>query len=425
MLINISISSKILNEGFIMEKIAQKRSILNKLREMTNVSGIAAEKFFNPEFKRVMESLREKDDEIRSLVAGTAIGVGDPGDDPVALKDIVKAAKSSLNRREYMLAVSDLGRFHRKMSEIAQRISSLNFDIDKVHHEFLFGSKDKPILEDEHKERLQYLKNRFAQQHDILVKQAGIMDFFYNIGTKRGRALAAWEKRYPEKAKPLAKQTGIMLNQSEILLEKTLVSLKEMAAARAVRNVDAYMKAASSITKIYDKYHKSFGDYYRGVVQPLIKDMDLMPPTPATPTKEVDPLLTAPSSGSVPTLQQGPTGTMPQGPALNALIPGPPSAPHTIVAPTVDDPDPDSSPPTLRSGPPPMTPAPGGTTIPPDPTTLKSSEHKDFFNSLKSLSKENPLVLASHIANYARSIQDTDPSIAINLFKVARSIKRK
>ena len=383
---------------------------------MTNVSGIAAEKFFNPEFKRVMESLREKDDEIRSLVSGSAIGDGDPGPDPVALKDILKSAKSSLNRREYMLAVSDLGRFHKKMSEVAQKISSLNFDIDKVHHQFLFGSEDEPILKDEHKERLQYLKNRFAQQQSNLIKQAGIMDFFYNIGTKRGRALAAWEKRYPDKAKPLAKQTAAMLGNSESLLEKTLASLKEMAAARAVRNVDTYMKAAGSITKIYEKYHNAFGNYYRNVVQPIIKDMDLGPPTTV-------PMDTPPT---LPSASVGPTGTVPGGPppAPSVVSPSPGPAMAPSLSPASPAPlDPNAGPPTLRSMPP-MTPAPLGGTIAPPTPTLKSSQHREFFTSLESLSQEKPLVLAAYITNYARSIEDTDPSTAINLFKIARSIKR-
>jgi hypothetical protein len=418
-----------------MEKTAQRRSVLNKLREMTNVSGIAAEKFFNPEFKKVMESLRKKDDQIRSLVAGAAIGEGDPGSDPVALKDILKFAKSNLNRREYMMAVADLGRFHKKLSDVAKEISSLNFDIDAVHQQFLFGTDDDPILKPEHKEHLQYLKNRFAQEQFTLVKQAGLMDFFYNIGTKRGRALAAWEKRYPDKAKPLSKQTAVILAHSDALLEKILSSLKEMASARSVRNVDAYMKSAGNITKLYDKYHKSFTDYYKNVVQPIIKDIELTAPVkpadiPAeiadknipvgTPSDMANTLLRMPAMPG----SQGPTGTMRGAPNPAALVPpGPP--PPTVnepVAPTVNAPAPPSGPVTSPVFAPPSDPNAAPPTMR-SPQPIMSSSHRNFLNSLETLSGESPLLLASYISKYAKSIQDTSPDVAISLFKISKSIK--
>ena len=104
-----------------MQKTAQrksgKRSILNKIREMTNVSGIAAEKFFNPEFERVMDSLRQADNKIRAVVSGQDIEGEDPGDDYMSLKDLYKSAKSNFSRREYMTSVAFLGRFHKKVND--------------------------------------------------------------------------------------------------------------------------------------------------------------------------------------------------------------------------------------------------------------------------------------------------------------------
>ena len=130
-----------------MEKTAQrksgKRSVLNKLREMSNVSGIAAEKFFNPEFERVMNSLRESDNKIRALVSGQEIEGEDPGDDSVSLKDLYKNAKSNINRREYMTAIAFLGRFHKKLHEISNLVDKLNFDVDQVHNDFLFKDLDE------------------------------------------------------------------------------------------------------------------------------------------------------------------------------------------------------------------------------------------------------------------------------------------
>lgn len=262
-----------------MDKFAQRRSMLNKLKEKTNISGMAAEKFFNPEFQKVMVALRLKDDYIRSIVAGEKIGDGDHGADSSGLKQLLKSCKSNLNRREYMSAISDLGRFHAKLAEIELHIQQLDGSVNEVHHEFLF--KD---LDDEKKEHLNRMKQRFASQQAELVKRAGIMDFFHNIGTQRGRALAAWEKRYPKKTADLKKQTASMLDKSEGFLGTTLSTLKEMATARANRNVDNYMTAAGKISKLISAYDKSFRGYYEGNVKDFMRYIEAAAPAPAPNT---------------------------------------------------------------------------------------------------------------------------------------------
>ena len=132
-----------------MQKTSQKRSMLNKIREMTNVSGIAAEKYFNPQFEEVMNNLREVDANIRSIAAGKPLDNGNPGSDPVALKDLLKSAKSNLNRREFMMSVAELGRFHKKIADIVLELGRLQNKVDEVHHQFLFQD-----LGDEHKKEL-------------------------------------------------------------------------------------------------------------------------------------------------------------------------------------------------------------------------------------------------------------------------------
>src|SRR6185436_11240322 len=192
-----------------MQKTAQKRSLLNKLREMTNVSGIAAEKFFNPEFEDVMNRLRdETDDPVRAIVTGQQIGEAEAPGDGLSLKSLLSSAKSNLNRREYMKSVADLGRFHKKMHDVVKILSGFRATLDSVHEKFLF--KD---LDDESKEHLHDLHNRFApkaasRNQEYFLKQANILDFFANIGTERGRALSAWEKRYPKQVAQLKKSSA-------------------------------------------------------------------------------------------------------------------------------------------------------------------------------------------------------------------------
>lgn len=428
-----------------MQKTAQKRSILNRLREMTNVSGIAAEKFFNPEFQKVMESLRAKDDTIRSIVAGEAIGDGDPGNDAVSLKSLLKTIKSNINRREYMSAVADLGRFHKKAFDIVQEISSLNVDVDAVHHEFLF--KD---LGDEHKKYLHDMKTRFAHsQKESFVKEASIMDFFYNIGTKRGRALAAWEKRYPKQVGKLKKDTATLLSKSEALMDVILSSLKEMASARSIRNVDAYVKAASKISEKYTGYDQLFRTFYNDNVKGFLEKIELVSPTaPAPNAKELGqqnlPVGKIPDTVDMPkTTPQGPAPGVFQTPTTAPMMQQQVDHGSLPYSPTVLSPDKRNLVPpalpriqtipyegltpvdTIPSPPPPMSDAPEG--------EFKSDQvakemwgkksHNKFLQSLEALSQENPLIVASYITTYAHSIKRTDPNTSTKLLKLAKNIK--
>ena len=50
--------------------------------------------------------------------------------------------------------------------------------------------------------------------------------------------------------------------------------------------------------------------------------------------------------------------------------------------------------------------------------------HKKFYEALQKMSNESPSIIASFIKKYALNIQYTDLSTAVQLLKVANSIKR-
>lgn len=411
-----------------MQKTAQKRSILNKLREMSNVSGIAAEKFFNPEFERVMNSLRETDDKIRAVATGKDIEGQDPGD-PSSLKDLIKGAKSNLNRREYMTSIAFLGRFHKKLYEIVQALDKFNADVDQVHHDFLF--KD---LDEDQKKHLSDMKSRFAAVRSYnLVAQAGIMDFLHNISSERGRALAAWEKRYPRQVSKLKKDTNILIAKSESVLSNLLSALKEMASARAARKVDDYVKGASRLTTIYSSYDKLFRDHYASNVKGFLDKQEFLSPTKKVEDSGLgsqDVGTTPPPSSEVPDLE------VPEDneavPLTNSkTVPSPP--PDTVVEDAYDN----ASQPNSGAFAPPKVPSGFNVTpLPPiqddhaevnedelEEIVPPKSAHKKFVNSLEAMANEKPSLIAAHIRSYAKSIQASDMETAIALLKLAKSIK--
>src|SRR5579871_145064 len=163
-----------------MDKIAQKRGPGAKLREALNVPARAAEKFFKPEFEKVMQSLVQKDDTIRSILLGKKYGkpMFDVKLDGKSAKDLVKDAKSYINRREYISAVSVLSQFHKKMQDVSNMVDALNFDVSKIHHQFLFGKK---MPEKKYMEHISDLEQRIASQEDEFIKRAGLVDSLRNL----------------------------------------------------------------------------------------------------------------------------------------------------------------------------------------------------------------------------------------------------
>lgn len=260
-----------------MQKTAQRRGILNKLREKTNLGGIAAEKFFTPEFSELMNQLREgTDDPVRAILSGTQIGNASAPDDAISLKDLLKDTKSAINRREYMKAVANLGRFHKKLYDATKILSGFKANVDSIHEKFLFEG-----LDDDSKKHLTDLQGRInakeaSYNQKYFIKEANIMDFFANIGTERGRALAAWEKRYPKQVGKLKNDTTSMLRRSESLMTNVLSTLKDMATARATRNVDKYLLGADKIVKLYAGYDVAFKEYYNANVKGFLEKQNII-----------------------------------------------------------------------------------------------------------------------------------------------------
>jgi hypothetical protein len=432
-----------------MEKTAQRRGVLQKLHEWGNVDGRMAERFFSPELKRVMDNLRANDDQIRANVVGEPIAKAKPIPGAAPLKDLLKSAKSNLNRREYMSAVSDLSRFHKQVEEVAKSIKDIDRNVDKVHDEFLYNG-----LGDEQKKHLLEMRERFgpkaASAEDELVKEAGLAeigDFLRNIGTRRGRALAMWEKRYPKAAEQLKKDTRSLVEEAGSVLDVILSSLKVMGTARASRNVDEYVVAAHEIKKKCESYDKLFRIVYARSYEKFIHLMHEqqapaktvedatelgkqevstgVPPMGSgfvsVPKSEFStstpPASSAPATETPPATEQ--TSTNPvldtldklermQNQAVQPAAPATPAKP-VGVAPT---------PLKVQVGPEPAPPLPPGVPIPPGVTA-----HRKFYNSLEKLSNEDPRILASYIKKYANSIKSTDPETAVQLLSIVNSIK--
>lgn len=248
-------------KGLAMDKRAQKRKMLDKLKEKVDIFGHAAEEF-SPTFGKLMNELRNTDTMIRDSLLEQ---------DP-SLKDVLKNAKSNFNKREYMASISDLKSFHDKVENVVKVLKNLQNNVDEAHEEFLFGGLPNETLTG-----LKSLKDRFeatkARREHELIKEAGLSDLWYALTSERGKAIRAWEKRYPGKMKQVKTQTNSLLKKSEALFSQLLSSLKEMSSARAARNIDRYVKAAEKLTGKFDDYHKEFKVFYETNVKGFLEKL--------------------------------------------------------------------------------------------------------------------------------------------------------
>lgn len=241
-----------------MEKTAQKRGPLTKLREMINVPTEKLMGAFSPQFIELMDNLRDTDDNIREQAKD--------------LKSMVKLAKTNFNRREYMVSVSYLGQFQEKMETIYNELSKLGTAADVKHHEFLFGDLDP--------EHIKYLTEKMGPKFTKypaplsrkaeIEKEAGITDWWHNITTDRGKALASWEKKFPKESKELKRQIANMISKSEGLLTVLLSSLKVMASFRATRRLEDYLKEAAKFKQKYRAYHSLFATFYNTYIKKFV-----------------------------------------------------------------------------------------------------------------------------------------------------------
>jgi len=419
-----------------MEKSAQKRSILNQLREKVNMPGAYLEGFFKPELDRVMISLKDLDDRIRSVLTGKKIGNAEAPEDGVGVKDLLKSARTNFNRREYMAGVVDLGQFHKKMFDVTRDIDKFFVDVNKIHHKFLFeGLKDTGYDENlkKFREHMNTVGKKASTESEYFIKEAGIMDFFYNIGTKRGRSLAAWEKKYPKQTKDLREGGDRLITEAQKLLENTISYLKQMGTARATRRPDEYMDVAHKIKAEYEKFDngdKGFKSYYNNAIMPWLKIKDEIEAkeTKSVPLPEAStggPIAGQVELGSAPIQTSNLSSTLV--PATPAAAPElnfrtKPQATVPVASPTQLVPETDIE------GPVPEDEAPDTERSANLPIPLVSKTpilaHQHFYESLESLSKEDPRILAKYISKYASSIQESDPEVAINLFLLVKRIKK-
>jgi hypothetical protein len=262
-----------------MDKLAQGRGFLNKLREKSNISGRVLESI-NPDFQHIMDRLRSTDEKIR--------------DQASELKTAVRAANSYVRRRDYLMGAHSIAAFHERCRYIAAILDKFKDSIDMKHYKFLLDQFD-----DEQKQQLfgydptKEIKleedNASVNDADIqnvitaaLKKDAGAIDWLTmniadpisdvvnNFTNERGIAMRGYEKRFNISfLKELKTKSIAMADKTERFFRYLVSTFKRLATALATRNVNQYIILSKDFIKKFAIYHGMFVEYYSNVVAPL------------------------------------------------------------------------------------------------------------------------------------------------------------
>jgi hypothetical protein len=420
-----------------MLKIAQKRN----LRDRFTVSPAGAlKKVFNPQFTEIFSHLEKVDNAARAILTGEEIDGVHPGyeHEGVNCKDLLKSAKTNINRREYMSAIADLARFHKKLADAIEILNQFSdfaeSRMEGVHKEFLF--KDLP--DDRYKHISEFEKRLKAYDvNELMIKESGIADIWHNVVNDRGRALAAWEKKYPKKTAYIKNKIKNMLSKSESTFNFVLNMFRKMTVARAKSNVNDYIQTIANVKNNYNSYHEEWKKNYNGSdpekdpgLKSVFDQMHGYVDSKAGKKDMGEPIVEKLEDIKHPNLPEleVPKG-QPFAPTLpdveetqikEKTLPEIPSLEVPVIKPKLE-----SLPKTIKKIKPPVPPTPPPTPSTPTamPKTEKKSSHDNFIQSLEALSNESPLIMKLYIKKYAERISETDPSMAKKLFDIVNNIK--
>jgi len=234
-----------------MEKTAQKLRRRTKIREWWNKPKEALIGAVSPEFATLMDSLRNTDDGIR--------------EDAAELKNLIKLAKTNFNRREYMTALTFLGRFHAQLEAITNKLDALAAEVNIKHHQFLFGDMEPENID----YILKTLGPKFEKRKSV--KKASLSDWWHNLTDERGKTMKAWEKRFPRETKELKRQLGKMIIRSESLFSNLVDTFKTLGSFRATRKLEEYLQTAAKFKQKYSAYDNAFADFYNSSVGKFVE----------------------------------------------------------------------------------------------------------------------------------------------------------
>jgi uncharacterized coiled-coil DUF342 family protein len=399
-----------------MDKIAQERGLLNKLREHANITSKLLESI-NPKFKKMMEDLRKTDEKIRGYSEQS--------------KDLIKSAKSLVNRKDYLSAASTMSAFHEKCRYIAAELDRFIKNVDMDSYEVLLGQFD-----DEQKERIfGYDPNKELNLNEVsfvndmevmasLQKQAGLSDWWHNLTNERATAMRQLEKRFSISfLKDLKNNSINIFNDSQRFLQFLLTTFKKLATALARGKPSIYISIAKSFLSKFDQYHKSFVNFYEKNIKPLKQQHEKM----LADKKQAEEQAKAQENQQWSSMMNPQPGNLsnevaPEKQPINLTNPQPSQSTKNKALNILDwyakQP---KTPTTEVANPEPLKPLP----VPDETFEVPPPKAAKFIAKIEKIAaKNNPKELMLAILKFSSELEDTNPQASLKLLAIAEGISQ-
>lgn len=237
------------------DKIAQRRSAWQWIKEKGNVSRQFAERF-STEFSEQMANLRIIDAEIREEVK--------------TLKPNLKMAKKSLNNRKYLDVIHFVSEINKTIKSITDKVGILSKNRDEYLDEFYGDFEHADLFGD-------YLAE----------KTAGVFDFLLS---DRARAAKILDRAYKNTVKKRHAALTTLVSRAEGLVHNALTTVSALGDYRASGDISEYIAGLDKLNRQRLGFENEYKSTYTSHVQPMVERMRQrqQPPQVATPEPEIE-----------------------------------------------------------------------------------------------------------------------------------------
>lgn len=252
-----------------MQKIAQERSFLTKIKENLNLKGINLER--DSDFKSLMIKLRQTDDSYRSVMSGKQIISNESGTlleaafplSNVSLKELVKNIKKYYKEKDFLNFNENLKKFNDQVTQAKNCLEYFSYDIS------LF---EKQLLSKNIEANVKYYFLKSQNTITLFNKQQLIKNsIFESESQKKFQDLL---KKFPKKFNKLNLEMKSIVDKSQRLLDAMINSADKFSTFRAYRQAEPYSLECKKIISQINSFNNSFDKFYSSNLEQILSKED-------------------------------------------------------------------------------------------------------------------------------------------------------
>lgn len=260
-----------------MDKLAQERGKLSKLKQVLNVKRHLT-RGLDSKYRKLSDNTETLDTLIRQTLIGDK-------DNSFVRK--VRLAQSNFNRDNYLQCGIEIDNAVQMLTDAKVYLDKANLELADKFPEIIksrfeeSGGKKEDLERILKKNKLASLEMKAKSIKDAgFVKDAGISDWFSNLKTDMGDAaynashFSLWKKLFTKSA-PVVKATGKIVSDLQSVAKVTIDLLGKMAQELSASDLENYFSISSKLSKEIEKFIKLYDTYKELYLTPLINKINV------------------------------------------------------------------------------------------------------------------------------------------------------